>query len=90
MLSLRQLDDVCLMKSRNHERCRYLSQDENDSSMFYCLKLSSKRDEIDDEVEDFIIESRKLGRDPTKDNLPLGDNCSGYKLFRNILQGYDC
>jgi hypothetical protein len=53
------------------------------------LKLSSKRQQIDEEIEDYLDEMRKLNRDPYKDNLPLGDNCGGYIVLRNIEQGYD-
>lgn len=89
MLSLKQLEDVCLVNSTNSDRCRYLTQDENDSGKFYCMKLSSRRDNIEEEVEEYLIEMRRLGRDPHRDNLPLGDNCQGYPLFRNLEQGYD-
>lgn len=89
MLSLKQLQDVCLVGSPNHDRCRYLSQDENDPGKYYCAKLSSRRAEIDEEIDDYIREMRKIGRDPRQDNLPLGDNCQGYLFFRDLEQGYD-
>jgi len=89
MLSLKQLNDVCLVSSQSHDRCRYLSQDENDPNKYYCAKLSSRRTEIDEEIDDYVREMRKMGRDPRQDNLPLGDNCGGYLYFRDLLQGYD-
>jgi hypothetical protein len=89
MLSLKQLKDVCLMDDNTSNRCKYLSQDENDSSKYFCLKLSSKGREIDEEIESYLNDIRKRGRDPRKDNLPLGDNCPGYPVLRNIEQGYD-
>ncbi len=89
MLSLKQLDDICLVNSNSSERCRYLTADENEFGKFYCMKLSSRREQIDEEVEEYLVEMRRLGRDPNRDNLPLGDNCQGYPLFRNIEQGYD-
>lgn len=89
MLSLKQLDDICLVNSPNSDRCRYLAQDENEFGKFYCIKLSSRREQIDEEVGEYIAEMRRLGRDPRGDKLPLGDNCQGYPLFRNLEQGYD-
>lgn len=89
MLSLKQLNDVCLQNQNSSDRCRYLHQDERDISKWLCLKLSSKRQQIDEEIEDYLDEMRKLNRDPYKDNLPLGDNCGGYIVLRNIEQGYD-
>lgn len=90
MLSLRQLEDVCLFNNTSSDRCRYLGQDENEPSKFVCIKLSSQRQQIDDEIDDYIKEMRKIGRDPMRDSLPLGDNCQGYKIFRSLVQGYDC
>jgi len=88
MLSLKQLDDICMVDNNSSERCRYLTTDENEFGKFYCMKLSSRRQQIDQEVEEYLVEMRRLGRDPNH-NLPLGDNCQGYPLFRNIEQGYD-
>jgi len=89
MLSLKQLKDVCLLDDSTSDRCKYLSQDENDSSKYFCLKLSSKGREIDEEIESYLNDIRKRGKDPRKDNLPLSDNCPGYPVLRNIEQGYD-
>lgn len=89
MLSQNQLRDVCLVHDNTHQRCRYLSQDETDYTKWYCLKRSSKANDIDVELDDFVREARKKGRDPRNDNVPLGDNCSGYPVLRHILQGYD-
>ena len=89
MLSLKQLTDVCLLGQGSGE-CRYLDQDESDSSKFYCLKKSSARaKDIDAELEELIKDSLMKNKDPKKNNIPLGDNCSGYPLLRNKMQGYD-
>ena len=51
MLSLKQLDDVCLVSDKGSGRCRYLTQDEVDPQKFYCLKLSPKSKKIDEEIK---------------------------------------
>lgn len=90
MLSQKQLTDVCLLYDPTYKQCRYLSRDENDYSKHYCLKRTAKANDIDVELDDFIRDTRKKGKDPKKENVPLGDNCKGYPLLRNIQQGYDC
>lgn len=90
MLSLKQLKDICLVNDGTHKKCRYLAQDENDYTKFYCIKKTAKAQELDAELSDFIKEARKKGKDPLKDNVPLGDNCNGYPLLRHLMQGYDC
>lgn len=90
MLSQKQLRDVCLVYDTTFQKCRYLSQDENDYTKFYCLKKTARANDIDVELDDFIRDTRKKGKDPRKENVPLGDNCQGYPLLRHINQGYDC
>lgn len=89
MLSLKQLQDVCLVHSGDHRRCRYLAQDDHDWQKWYCLKKSPKKAEIDVDVDEFIQETRKKGQDPRKANIPIGDNCQGYPILKYIEQGYD-
>lgn len=89
MLSQKQLRDVCLVYDGTHARCRYLSQDETDYSKYYCLKKSPRGAEIDVELTDFVREARKKGKDPRKENVPMGDNCQGYPILRYLEQGYD-
>jgi hypothetical protein len=88
-LSKKQLQDKCLLWSGSYKRCRYLAQDDNDWSKWYCLKLTAKKAEIDVETEEFIKDTRKKGQDPKKANIPLGDNCQGYPILKFIEQGYD-
>ncbi len=88
-LSLKQLHDVCLLYSGDYRRCRYLAQDDNDSSKWYCLKKNAKRQDIDDETQEFLKELKKKGTDPRKQGYPLGDNCTGYPILKHIEQGYD-
>ena len=88
-LSLKQLQDVCLLYSRDSRKCKYVAQDDTDSSMWFCLKKSSKRAEIDDEADDLLKDLKKKGTDPRKQGAPLGDNCEGYPILRYIKQGYD-
>lgn len=88
-LSLKQLQDVCLINSGTYKKCRYLAQDETQPSKWYCLKKSTRRQDIDDEAEDFIEELKKKNIDPQKQGVPMGDNCDGYPILKNISQGYD-
>lgn len=78
-LSKRHLEDVCLANSHDTSAvCRYLMNDELDSSKWHCqkLKAAAKR-MIDREV------AENLGL------IPSGDNCQGYPVLKNIMQGYD-
>lgn len=88
MLSLKQLQDFCLLNNGS-KQCRYLAEDESDSRKFYCLKKSPKSKDIDIEVEDFLQEMKRKGKDPKKENTPIGDNCSGFIILRHKEQGYD-
>lgn len=88
-LSLKQLNDVCLVNGGT-KRCRYLGEDELDPSKFYCLKQNAaRRSEIDDEVKDFQATVKKRGQDPNAQGVPLGDNCKGYPILKHVVQGYD-
>ena len=89
MLSLRQLKDVCLADNKTFRRCRYLCQDDVDPQKFYCIKMSAKAKSVDEEIKNYIDLMHSKGKDPTKYNLPLGDNCQGYPFLRHLEQGYD-
>lgn len=89
MLSKNQLKDVCLVDSDIHTKCRYLAEDENDPGKFHCLKKSSKAKDIDTEVQDFLTEMHLKGKDPKRQHVPMGNNCSGYVILRHKEQGYD-
>ncbi len=89
MLSPKQLKDICLCQDGS-ERCRYLEQDDMDWNNFFCTKLiPQKKEEIDLLIEQFVENCKKLGKDPTKEKIPLGDNCKGYLKLRHCQQGYD-
>lgn len=88
MLSLKQLQDVCLIHSNN--QCRYLAMDNNDWQKWYCLKQQkSTKKKIDKKVSQFIQDAKKSGLDPFSSGVALGDNCSGYPVLKHIEQGYD-
>lgn len=89
MLSLKQVQDVCLAYSGDNDRCRYLAQDNIDRRKWYCLKQTVKKTEIDDDVNEFLRELKNKNLDPNKQGVPLGNNCQGYPLLKNIEQGYD-
>lgn len=88
MLSLPQLNDICLLYGGS-KQCRYLDGDENDYNKYYCKKQSPDAKHIDDLTEEYITEAKSEGRDPELGNVPLGDNCNGFLPFKDILQGYD-
>jgi hypothetical protein len=88
-LSLKQLQDVCLLYSNDSRKCRYVAQDDTNHNVWFCLKKSSKKAEIDEETDDYLRDMRKKGNDPKKQAVPLGDNCEGYPILRYIKQGYD-
>jgi hypothetical protein len=81
-LSPLHLVNVC-KDGKGSESCRYLSEDEIDSSKFYCLKQTSRRQVIDE-----MIEKAKTSKSHLVD-MPTGDNCSGYPFLRHVLVGYD-
>lgn len=89
MLSEKHLKDVCLLYDQTCKKCRYLSQDEMDYNKFHCLKLSGEAAEIDEEIEEFFQECKNKNKNPYAEDLPLGDNCAGFLVLRNIEQGYD-
>jgi hypothetical protein len=79
MLSLRQITNVCLLGG-GQQQCRYLARE---GDKYYCLKKNSRKQDIDEE----IVESLKEG-DPRQD-MPMGDNCPGYIILKNTVQGFD-
>lgn len=89
-LSLKQLKDVCCLNG-GHKQCSYLDEDVNDKGfrVHVCKKLSPDQQIIDDEIVDFLNEMKKTGQDPNKQSVPLGNNCKGYIVLKNKLQGYD-
>jgi len=88
-LSLKQLQDVCLLYVNDSRKCKYLAEDDSDKNLHYCLKKSSKKIEIDDESVDLLNDLKKKGINPHSQGMPLGDNCPGYPILRYIKQGYD-
>lgn len=88
MLSLPQLEDVCLLYG-GHKQCRFLDGDDNDYTKFYCKKKSAEAASINQDVDEFIAEAKKNGDDPRDYGQALGDNCSGYVKLNDVLQGYD-
>jgi len=92
MLSLKQLEDVCLVGAgwQNvpvYKQCIYLNASWPNS---YCLKknLVSKKN-IEAQVLSHLKDCKKMGIDPKDANVPLGDNCDGYPKLKHIEQGYD-
>ena len=90
MLSLKQLQDVCLIQNNDSTQCRYLRQDDVDYNKWYCLRhRKQEKQKIDSKVNDFLRECSKKGIHPFTQGFPLGANCSGYPVLKHIEQGYD-
>lgn len=89
-LTPKQCKDVCMLGGQ-HLQCRYLDEDYNDQriAVYVCKKLSPDKAIIDGEVDDYLDENKKSGQDPTKQGVPLGDNCPGYIKLLTKPQGYD-
>ena len=90
MLSLKQLQNVCLSNSSNSKQCRYLESDDNDYNKFYCRKLrKDDKNKIDKKIDEVVAELKSKKIDPKKQSLPMGDNCTGYPYLKHVAQGYD-
>lgn len=89
-LSEKHVNDICYVDGGSL-RCRYLDEDldDNGRSICLCKKLSPDRKIIDIEISEFISDTKKSGQDPYNIGFPLGDNCQGYIVLKNKLQGYD-
>lgn len=89
-LSKNHIKDVCL-KDQGSKTCRYLCYDDLDSTKFYCQKLRPiEKAKIDEDLDQHLSECKKRKINPKALNKPLGDNCDGYLLLKNVKQGYDC
>ena len=80
-LSKLQVINVC--QPKDGVVCRYLSEDEFDSDIYFCLKKTSRKSVIDE-----MVEKSTKGKKNTSD-MPIGDNCKGYPLLRHVEVGYD-
>lgn len=91
VLSDKQLKDVCMLWGGDYRTCRYLRDDDQDYGKYYCYKLrATEKKKIDLKVREFLRDCKKKKIDPATQNVPLGDNCSGYPILKVIQQGYDC
>jgi len=89
-LTQNQAQHVCMMYS-GHQQCRYLDEDldDNGNIVYVCKKLSSDKNIVDMEVDEFLDDMKKTGQDPISQGVPLGDNCNGYIKLTTKAQGYD-
>lgn len=89
-LTQNQVQHVCMVYGA-HLQCRYVDEDLDDDGniVYVCKKLSPDKKIIDDEVQEFLSDAKRNGQDPTKQGVPLGDNCKGYIKLTTKLQGYD-
>lgn len=88
MLSEAHKEDICLVY-QGARQCRYLEGDDNDFDKHYCRKISPDKKTIDDMVDEHLAECAKNGVNPLDLQDPIGDNCSGFVCFKDLLQGYD-
>jgi len=88
MLSKQHLDKYCLPHGGNL-RCIYLAADDNQRDKFYCLKKSPKKAVVDKEHAEVLGLLKKKSKDPAMQGIALGNNCKGFLLLKNALQGYD-
>lgn len=84
-LTKRHLGEVCLLHHIDATKtCRYLMNDELDSSKWYCQKLRPlSKIQIDEHVSSMSRNSQLAYR------VPAGDNCDGYPLLKHLPQGFD-
>lgn len=82
-ISKNHLENICLLHHGDKSKiCRYLGNDELDESLWVCRKLHpSSKARMDSEAESAMRRRDK--------GVPSGDNCPGYPILRNIVQGYD-
>jgi hypothetical protein len=88
MLDKQQLDKYCLPNG-GYLRCIYLAQDDMHYDKFYCLKKSPKKIIVDKEHLEVLELLKKKNKDPQSQGIALGNNCSGFLLLKNTLQGFD-
>jgi hypothetical protein len=87
VLTRKQLEVVCLINDSSGRRCRYIAFDSNDRSKAICAKKSSKRADIDDEIDLVCRKMLADGKDPYKSGEPMGDNCPGFLVLLGKEQG---
>lgn len=89
-ISKKHLQNICLLNNGN-KMCRYLYNDDLDSSKWYCQKLRPiEKAKIDVSIDSFLFDCKKRKINPNNISRPLGDNCEGLLLLKNVEQGYDC
>lgn len=76
--------------SGDYRTCRYLIDDDTLSDTYYCQKLRpAEKQKIDKRVDDFLKDCARKNLDPKQQNIPIGNNCSGYPLLKLVTLGYD-
>lgn len=83
-LSTKHVKNICLL-NQGQACCRYLGLDDVDFSKYHCLKHKT---ELRKKIDDYVNKQSNL-KDPSNKNLPVGNNCQGYPVLKNIEQGYD-
>lgn len=85
MLSLKQVENICLVGDETGKKCRYISK--KDGDVYVCLKLATEsRKTIDEQVQSYVDATYNS---KSQIHPPLGDNCVGYKVSLYVEQGYD-
>lgn len=89
MLSKNHMQKYCLVDDVTYKRCRYLAEDDFVLGKNQCMKHTTQRLAIDEEVASLITISLTRNLDPKTENIPMGDNCGGYLPLKYMVQGYD-
>lgn len=89
MISKNHMQKYCLIDDMSYRRCRYLAEDDFVLGKHQCMKHTTQKDAIDEELNSLISISFKKNLDPKEENIPMGDNCQGYLPLKYVVQGYD-
>lgn len=89
MLSKKHMQKYCLVDDMTYKRCRYLAEDDFVLGKNQCMKHTTQRIVIDEEIVSLINISLTSNADPRSENIPMGDNCQGYLPLKHVIQGYD-
>ena len=92
MLSKKQLEDICLKSKNSYKTCRYCAEDDQNSSKFYCAKMTAQKAIIDSEVEVRVDKDLnvKIIRQKPKSRMIIYFNLIGvfswFRAMKNMIQ----
>ena len=74
--------DVLCKQGKGKTQCRYLGHEQTNNLWVCCKNLSDKRQIINEEVNKMF---NKIKGSPKEDDMPTGDNCSGYSIIEPTI-----